>query len=59
MLSRCGECGGRKQIIGLGCIYKNCPTCKGIGYVEIDEIKVNEPVATKTKKEKSKPANEN
>lgn len=55
MLSRCSNCGGRKQIVGLGCIYHACPTCKGVGYVEIDELL--EQAATGAKPPKANKSN--
>ena len=44
-LDRCPACLGRKKIIGLGNMIKDCGVCHGVGYV-----KVEEPVVLKTKK---------
>ena len=30
---RCPTCAGRKKILGLGGMQKNCPRCAGIGFV--------------------------
>lgn len=38
MLSRCTSCHGRKRIVGLGNIEKECPVCKGIGWVTLDVV---------------------
>lgn len=35
MLQRCDQCNGRKKIIGLGGMQKDCPSCKGIGHITI------------------------
>jgi len=35
---RCGNCRGRRVIIGLGCIEKDCPNCKGVGHVKVDTV---------------------
>jgi len=31
--TRCDKCNGRKKIAPLGFIEKECPACKGIGYI--------------------------
>lgn len=39
-ITRCEMCMGKKTILGLGCLIKDCPGCKGIGHVKVvDEIK--------------------
>lgn len=32
-LLSCESCKGKKQLLGLGMIYKDCGVCKGIGFV--------------------------
>lgn len=39
MASRCTQCSGRKIIRGVGGMRKECPTCKGIGFVKDIESK--------------------
>jgi len=34
--TRCDACCGRKEIIALGNILKDCPVCCGIGFVEVE-----------------------
>jgi hypothetical protein len=36
MITRCPKCTGKKVIMGMGGILKNCPECKGIGHVKFD-----------------------
>jgi transposase len=37
---RCDCCIGKKTILGLGALIKECPKCKGVGHVKVDaEIK--------------------
>jgi DnaJ-class molecular chaperone len=38
----CDSCKGRKKIVGLGNIQQDCPSCRGIGWIEIpdDTLKV-------------------
>lgn len=31
---RCLLCNGKKTIVGLGMLEKECPTCYGVGYVD-------------------------
>lgn len=33
-LVKCEACKGKKRILGMGGIYKDCKTCSGIGWVE-------------------------
>lgn len=35
--TRCETCVGRRTIIGLGGLVKECPTCKGVGHVKVEE----------------------
>jgi DnaJ-class molecular chaperone len=37
--TRCETCQGKKTIIGLGMISKQCPDCKGVGHVKVDDSK--------------------
>ena len=39
-IMRCDSCHGKKKLIGLGSIVKDCPACKGVGYVAVEPIKV-------------------
>ncbi len=32
-LERCTHCDGRKKIMGMGGLQKDCPTCMGVGHV--------------------------
>jgi DnaJ-class molecular chaperone len=49
-LDRCPACVGKKKIMGLGSMIKDCPECHGVGYVKVPEVVV-EPVKRKyTKK---------
>ena len=34
---RCETCVGRRTIVGLGGLIKECPACKGVGHVKVDE----------------------
>jgi len=43
-MDRCTTCNGFKRISPLGGIEKNCPTCKGVGFV--DNLIDNQPVIT-------------
>ena len=38
----CQDCRGTKKIVGLGNIHKDCPSCRGIGFIELpqNELKV-------------------
>jgi len=47
MLSRCDHCHGKKRMIGLGNMERDCAYCKGVGYVKI------EPVIVKRKRRTS------
>jgi hypothetical protein len=38
MIERCSVCLGKKQIAGLGGIYKECSNCKGIGHIKIENM---------------------
>ena len=35
MITRCTSCLGKKTIVGLGGIMKDCPVCDGIGHVTV------------------------
>ena len=35
--TRCTLCNGKKRIMGLGMIEKECPECKGVGYINLVE----------------------
>lgn len=37
MMLNCESCKTRKKIIGLGNMLIDCPSCKGIGWIEIPE----------------------
>jgi phage FluMu protein Com len=34
--TRCETCCGKKTILGLGMINKQCPDCKGVGHIKIE-----------------------
>ena len=36
--TRCETCAGKKTIIGLGMISKQCPDCKGVGHVKVEVV---------------------
>lgn len=40
MITRCPCCVGKKTLMGLGCIVKKCPECKGIGHIKVDETPI-------------------
>ena len=49
---RCELCNGKKKIIGLGMIEKDCDECNGVGYVQIKtevEVKIGKIRAVKDK----------
>jgi len=33
---RCDSCHGRKRLVGMGGMIKDCPACKGVGYVSAE-----------------------
>lgn len=35
MITRCDKCLGKKTLIGLGGLIKDCPKCEGIGHLKI------------------------
>lgn len=43
-LIRCTRCNGRKIIIGLGMLEKQCPDCIGIGWLAKNTIDIKKPV---------------
>lgn len=47
MITRCSSCQGKKTIIGLGAMIKDCPKCDGVGHIKVvlDHDKVAEQVA--------------
>ena len=42
MMISCEICRGTKKIVALGNISKDCPSCRGIGFIELpnNELKV-------------------
>jgi hypothetical protein len=54
--SRCDACGGRKTVMGLGTIFKDCIKCDGVGWLEpeasVDDGKVKAVVKVVKKKSK-------
>ena len=34
--TRCETCVGRRTIVGLGGLVKECPACKGVGHVKVE-----------------------
>ena len=39
--TRCETCVGKKTIVGLGMISKQCPDCKGVGHVKVEPVTDN------------------
>jgi Ribonuclease G/E len=37
MIERCSSCSGKKKVVGLGSIIKDCPYCKGIGHIKCND----------------------
>lgn len=31
---KCWHCNGKKQVLSTGCMFKECTTCKGVGYTK-------------------------
>jgi hypothetical protein len=61
MMLSCDGCKGKKKIVGLGNILQDCPTCRGIGWIELPEnaLKVTlADVMTTVKRKKKKVINE-
>lgn len=50
-LTRCECCDGRRTIVGLGGMKRDCDNCHGVGFVKIEEIL--EPVIVKRKRHTS------
>jgi len=48
---RCDICQGKKQILSLGNLQKDCYECHGIGWLQPDE---DEPIVKPKKKKKPK-----
>lgn len=46
-LAQCHACKGYKTFLGMGGITKDCPTCKGIGFITIDYNESPIPIAPK------------
>lgn len=44
MLVRCDECQGKKVVMGLGCMQKDCSKCKAIGWLDIDVVVAEQKV---------------
>ncbi len=45
---RCDRCQGKKKLIGLGAMAKECEHCKGVGYVSIkDAVKKDVDIKVK------------
>lgn len=38
-IKRCNSCNGQKKVTPLGFIQKECPACKGIGFISLDSKK--------------------
>lgn len=56
----CPACKGKKIMIGLGNIEKDCPSCRGVGYINppSDDLKVTLGDVMKTGKVKKKKHND-
>lgn len=37
-IERCTMCRGTKRILGLGMMDRQCPNCKGIGWVSVEAV---------------------
>lgn len=35
--NKCNNCNGKKKVLGLGGIVKNCSECQGVGYTKAKE----------------------
>jgi len=34
IITRCPCCMGKRTIMGMGCLIKECPQCDGVGHIE-------------------------
>jgi hypothetical protein len=50
-LDRCPVCVGKKKIMGLGSMIKDCYECHGVGYVKVPVV-VAEPVVKRKESQK-------
>ncbi len=62
-LTRCECCDGRRTIVGLGGMKRDCDNCHGVGHVKVDVESVVKPVAAdvvvKVKRKYTKPVKAN
>lgn len=42
MITRCTACLGKKTIVGLGMISKDCPACNGVGHIKVKKEEVQD-----------------
>ncbi len=58
MITRCPCCVGKKTIVGLGAMIKDCPNCKGVGHVTVvldhDKIKIHTDVESVSRRGRPK-----
>lgn len=40
MITRCDNCLGKKVVMGLGQLLKDCPSCKGVGHIKTLSVDV-------------------
>jgi DnaJ-class molecular chaperone len=55
LTTRCECCAGKKTIIGLGCLIKDCPACKGVGHIKVSEPAVMSVASTTPVTQETKP----
>jgi DnaJ-class molecular chaperone len=49
-LTRCDCCDGKRHIVGLGGIKKECSNCKGVGHIKVDAVVADTVVKVKRKR---------
>jgi hypothetical protein len=37
MIDRCPTCHGKRTLMGMGGMVKNCHHCKGVGHIKVEE----------------------
>ncbi len=45
--TRCSMCLGKKHVMSMGLIEKQCPECKGLGFLDHDAIYIEKKVEEK------------
>lgn len=54
-IHRCSQCLGAKKVMGMGMMTKECPTCKGIGWIKKERIPFKEELAAEPAKRRGRP----